>query len=288
MEIFQNNWIAIVMFFALVFILGFVRGCRSQHVHADNDNIKKQNNRGPSGLVAVLAAITWTLVFAAQTFSYEEIAVANGGTIRGAVKLTGRAPKLPPLAITKFKEICRDVPNETLVLGPGQGVRYAVVTLEGITRGRPLERETLHEMDNVKCRFAPRVLAAEMGQFIVFKNSDPILHTAHALFRGDQPQFNVGLYPGRISRKPLTNPGIVKIICEVHPWMTAYVAISDHPYHAVTDIYGHYLIQDVPPGTYRLTLWHESLGAQEKKVEVKTGAASEIDFTFDAAAGEIK
>src|SRR6185369_4494935 len=127
----------------------------------------------------------------------------------------------PSPSISKFKEICKDVPNESIVLGPGQGLRYAVVTLEGIAKGRPLEREVVHEIDNVKCRFAPRVIAAEVGQFVVFKNSDPILHTAHALFHGDQPQFNIGLYPGRVSRKPLTAPGIVQIICEVHPWMSA-------------------------------------------------------------------
>lgn len=229
-----------------------------------------------------------TLFFSLPSFGYEEIAVANGGAIRGTVTLDGKAPKLPPPSITKFKEICKDVPNESVVLGPGRGVRYAVITLEGLSKGRPLEREVVHEIDNVRCRFAPRVIAAEIGQFVVFKNSDPILHTAHALFNGDQPQFNIGLYPGRVSRKPLTAPGIVKIICEVHPWMSAYIAVTDHPYHAVTDIYGEYLLQDVPPGVYRLTLWHETLGKQEKKVEVKAGSVAQIDFSVSENAGSKK
>ena len=289
MEFIQDNWISILMFLAFAFFFGFVKGRGRRCADADGagDN-KKRTICGKIGCIAILTAIAWTLLFAVRAFTYEEVAVTNGGTIKGSVKLAGPAPRLVPPKITKFKDICRDVPNETLVLGPGRGLRYAVVTLENISRGRPLERETLHEMDNVNCRFAPRVIAAEVGQFMVFKNSDPILHTAHALFKGDQPQFNVGLYPGRISRKPVTNSGIVKIVCEVHPWMTAYAAISDHPYHAVTDIYGHYLIQDVPPGTYRLTLWHESLGVEEKKVEVKPGTVSEIDFTVSASAGEKK
>ena len=106
-----------------------------------------------------------------------------------------------------------------------------------------------------------------------------------AYFSGDQPQFNVGLYPGRVSRKPLIAPGMVKIICEVHPWMSAYVVVTDHPYHAVTDAYGEYLISEIPAGVYRLKVWHESLGTEEKQVEVKGGESRNVDFVFDVKSG---
>lgn len=218
-------------------------------------------------------------------FAYEEMAVTNGGTIKGKVKLSAKAPKLPPLDITKFKEVCQNVPNETLVIGPAQGIRYAVVTLEGITKGQPVEREVVHEMDNVKCRFLPHVVAASVGQFLLFKNNDPILHTAHALFKAGQPQFNIGLYPGRVSRKPLLNPGVVKIVCEAHPWMSAYVVVTEHPYHAVTDMYGDYDIRDVPPGVYKLKVWHETLGEQERQVEVKAAGTSQADFSLSYPSG---
>jgi len=227
--------------------------------------------------------------------AYEEVVVANGGMIKGAVKFQGSPPKLPTFPVTKFKDVCKTFPNETLVIGPKQGVRYAVVTLEGITKGKAVEKEAVHELDNSQCRFVPHVQAASVGQFVLLKNSDPILHTAHAYFEGGerfhapaQPQFNVGLYPGRISRKPLVSPGVAKILCEVHPWMIAYIVVTEHPYHAVTDIYGEYEIRDVPPGNYRLKVWHESLGIQEKQVEVKGGAVSNVDFNFVAPAGAKK
>ncbi|MGE5215363.1 MAG: carboxypeptidase regulatory-like domain-containing protein [Chloroflexota bacterium] len=218
-------------------------------------------------------------------YAYEEIAVKDGATIRGSVKLEGALPKLAPLQITKNKEFCKDVPNETLIVGPGRGLRYAVVTLEDITKGKAVERETSHELDNIHCRFSPHVQAASVGQFVVLKNSDPILHTAHAFFTKEQPQFNVGLYPGRVSRKPLIAPGVVNVRCEVHPWMSAYIIVTDHPYHAISDLYGEYELSDVPPGTYRLKVWHESLGTQEKRIEVKPGAAQIVDFTFHTTAG---
>ena len=218
-------------------------------------------------------------------YAYDEIVVKEGATIRGTIKVDGKLPKLAPPQITKYKEICKDAPNESLIIGPSHGLRYVVVTLEGIAKGKAVERETVHELDNVKCRFSPHVQAASVGQFVVFRNSDPVLHTAHALFYNEQPQFNIGLYPGRVSRKPLIAAGIVNIRCEVHPWMSAYIVVTDHPYHAVSDIYGEYEITDVPPGVYQLKFWHESLGTQERRIEIKSTAAQKVDFTFTPSSG---
>jgi plastocyanin len=239
-------------------------------------------------VIHLCVGISFIVLFSSTSAAYEEIAVNNGATIQGTVKLEGKLPKLPPpLQITKSKEICRNVPNETLIVGGGQGIRYAVVTLEGITKGIAVEKEAVHELDNLGCRFVPHVLAASIGQFVVFKNSDPILHTAHALFTSGQPQFNVGLYPGKVSRKPLVTPGVVKIVCEVHPWMSAYIVVADHPYYSVTDVYGEYLISDIPAGSYRLKVWQEILGTQEKTVEVKSGSSNKVDFVL-AAKPEVK
>lgn len=234
----------------------------------------------------VLVMALWVFaMFPRIVYSYEEIVVKDGATVRGAVKIDGALPKLAPLQITKYKEICKDVPNESLSVGPAQGVRFAVVTLEGVTKGKAVEKETVHELDNIKCRFTPHVQAASIGQFVLLKNSDPILHTVHALFTNDQPQFNVGLYPGRTSRKPLIAAGLVKIRCEVHPWMAAYIMVTEHPYHAVSDVYGEYELRDVPPGVYQVKVWHESLGTQEKRIEVKSAGTQKIDFTFTASPG---
>jgi len=234
--------------------------------------------------VLVLAVGVFAM-FPRLLYSYEEIVVKDGAIVRGAVKIAGAVPKVPPLQITKYKEICKDVPNESLSVGPGQGVRFAVVTLEGVTKGKAVEKETVHELDNMKCRFTPRVQAASIGQFVLLKNSDPILHTAHALFANDQPQFNVGLYPGRTSRKPLVAAGLVKIRCEVHQWMAAYIVVTEHPYHAVSDVYGEYELRDVPPGVYQLKVWHETLGTQEKRIEVKPAGTPKVDFTFTVSPG---
>lgn len=235
---------------------------------------------GGFGLALSLFAICPVAIFA-----YDEIVVKDGAIIRGAVKVEGKLPTLPPLQVTKYKEVCKDVPNESLVVGPGQGLRYAVITLEGIGKGKAIEKEAVHELDNIKCRFVPHMLVANVGQFVILKNTDPILHTAHAFFPTGQPQFNVGLYPGRVIRKPLIAPGIAKIVCELHPWMTAYIAVTEHPYHAISDVYGEYELTDIPAGVYQLKVWHESLGTQEKRIEVKPAATQKVDFTFAPSRG---
>jgi hypothetical protein len=235
--------------------------------------IKTGSKSGHAGMIVLV--IVFLMPF--RSWAYEEIAVANAGRISGAVKFQGQPPKLAPLQVTKAKEFCGAVPNETLVVGRGGEIRFAVITLEGVTKGVAVEREIVHELDNIKCSFVPHVRLASVGQWLLLKNTDPILHTAHAIFTG-QPQFNVGLYPGRLTRKPLVSAGVTKIICEVHPWMSAYVVVTEHPYHSITDLYGEYDIRDIPPGSYKLKVWHETLGTQEKQVEVRSGAVTKSDF----------
>jgi len=145
----------------------------------------------------ICSGILLLLILPAYARGYEETAVPNGGTIRGFVKVHGQLSRLKAPEVFKFKEVCKTVPNEELVIGRDRGVRYAVVVLEGMTKGKAVEREAVNELDNVNCRFVPHVQTASVGQWLVMKNSDPILHIAHAYFEDGQPQFNVALPPGK-------------------------------------------------------------------------------------------
>jgi plastocyanin len=214
------------------------------------------------------------------------VAAAPMGTITGTIRLAGDAPKRPALEVFKHKEVCGEsVPDDRLVVGPGGGVRYAVVTLTGVKAGRKPERDQTLVLDNRGCRFEPHVLTAEVGQWLELRNSDPVLHNADARI-GQETVFNVALPPGRQVRKPLARPGLMAITCDVrHTWMSAFVDVADHPYHAVTDTYGAYEIRDVPAGTYTLRVWQEELGTREQAVTVKDGATATADVTFAAREG---
>jgi carboxypeptidase family protein len=206
------------------------------------------------------------------------------GSVAGAVRLAGPVPERPPLEVFKNAEVCGRVPDDRLVIGPGGGVRYATVTIDGIHGGRKAEGDLTLVLDNRGCRFDPHVQVAEVGQWLELRNSDPILHNADARL-GQETLFNVALPPGRQVRKPLARPGLIAITCDVrHTWMSAFVAVADHPYHTVTDAYGDWEIRDVPPGDYTLRVWHEVLGTQETRVHVDAGRRATADVTYQPPA----
>jgi hypothetical protein len=206
-------------------------------------------------------------------------AVAAPGVVSGTVRLVGSVPARPPLPVFKHHEVCGEtVPDERLVVGPAGGVRYAVVTVEGVRDGKKPERDATLTLDNRECRFQPHVQVAEVGQWLEIVNSDPILHNADARM-GNETLFNVAVTPGRRVRKPLARPGLVAITCDVrHTWMSAYIEVAAHPYHTVTDLYGAYEIRELPPGEYKLRVWHEVLGTATLPFTVKDGGTAVVDI----------
>jgi SAM-dependent methyltransferase len=210
---------------------------------------------------------------------------AGAVSVAGTVKLAGPAPTPAALPVVKHGEVCgKSVADDRLVVGPGGGLRYAVVTIEGVHGGAKPERDLTHMLDNRACRFDPHVQVAEVRQWLELRNSDPILHNADAWI-GSEPIFNIGLPPAAVKREPLARPGLVAIHCDVgHTWMNAYVYVGEDPYHTVTDIYGDYEIPAVPPGTYKLRVWHEELGTLEQPLTVTSGKRTTVDVVYPASA----
>jgi hypothetical protein len=230
-----------------------------------------RRSRALARLLAIVVSLSGATVLAAD------------GTITGTVRLEGPVAKRPPLPVYKHAEVCGEgVEDERLVVGPSGGVRYAVVSLEGVRNGRAVDRSSAVLLDTAHCRFGPPVQVAEGGQVLEMHNSDPILHNVDAR-QGGTTLFNVALPPGRRVRKTLETPGLVAVTCDVrHTWMSAVIAVATHPYHTVTDLYGAWEIRDVPPGRYKLRVWHEQLGVREQDVEVPDGGTALADTTYPA------
>ena len=195
--------------------------------------------------------------------AYEAIEVTDGGTLTGVVRFAGTPPKLPPLAVNKNREVCGDEkPSEALVVGADGGVRGSVILVEGVARGKKATGEVV--LDNHRCLFVSHVTALAAGERARVKNSDPILHNTHG-FMGKPTVFNLAL-PNKdqmidITRR-LTKPGVIRVLCDAHPHMFAWVVVHDSPYVAVTDDRGAFKIDSIPPGTYKVTMWHEGFRAK--------------------------
>jgi plastocyanin len=225
-------------------------------------------------------------VYAVVLLAASSVWAEPSGILRGTVTLAGPPPTRAPLPVLKNEHVCGPgVPDDRLVVGARGGLRYAVVTVEGV-RGRPPERDLTLVLDNRACRFHPHVQVAEVGQWLEIVNSDPILHNADATL-GPETIFNVALPPGRHVRKPLARAGVVTVTCDVrHTWMKAFVVVADHPYHTVTDIDGAYEVRDLPPGRYTMRVWHEELGTREQTVTIAAGAAATADVSYPSTAEE--
>jgi plastocyanin len=133
-------------------------------------------------------------------------------------------------------------------------------------------------------RFLPHVLAVRVGTPVEFPNYDPIFHNAFSSFSGQI--FDVGLYPPQTSRTVVfKRSGIVRVFCNIHPTMSAIIAVLDSPWFAVSGRSGAFTIQDVPPGEYRVQVFHEratesTLKALERKVTLTAGDLALPAFTI--------
>jgi hypothetical protein len=201
--------------------------------------------------------------YEASARAYEEATVADGGTLRGTVRFAGALPKLDPVPVTRHRDVCGEQKtSEALVIGPDRGVKGAVVKIEGVTRGKKTGGDLV--LDNAGCALVPHVSAVMAGTRARVRSSDPVVHHTVGV-AGAATVFNLAL-PSKgqevdITRR-LATPGVVRVGCEVHPHMSAWLVIHDSPYVATTDERGAFRIDGIPPGTYTVTLWHEGFRAK--------------------------
>ena len=139
----------------------------------------------------------------------------------------------------------------------------------------PAEKPVL---DQRKLTFLPHVLPVLKGSTIEFPNNDTIRHNVFSPSRSAR-RFNLGLYPaGATKDVKFDRVGVVPLLCNVHSEMSAFIVVLPNPYFATTDKDGNFTIENVPPGTYTLTFWHERLKPQSAKVPVKAEKATKVTF----------
>jgi plastocyanin len=204
---------------------------------------------------------------------------AGAAAIKGKVQYVGPAvePKKLPVTIDQF--VCgKDKDDEDLVLSAQRGVRNAVVSLAAPPPGAKWEFSTAPVfLDQRQCVFVPRVTLVPAGGTVEFLNSDRLLHNIHSAGRANTV-FNRTQPRARTIPITFAKPEIVRINCDLHGWMRAWVVVMDHPFYAVTGAEGEFALTNVPPGRYTLSVWHETLGTVTKDVTVgETDATTVIE-----------
>jgi len=202
-------------------------------------------------------------------------AAARSGTIRGRVEVrrsvaaSDRRPLVAELS-TPESVAARDAVDRN----------RSVVYLESAPRGAFEQSEPGRAvLDQRNETFVPHVLAITTGTVVDFPNSDRIYHNVFSLSK--TKRFDLGRYPvGHSKQVRFDQPGIVRVFCDIHSHMNAFILVFSHPFYALSDVEGRYRIENVPPGTYNVVAWNEGTSTDPKSVTVHDGSITELDFSL--------
>ncbi|MFQ5957534.1 MAG: carboxypeptidase regulatory-like domain-containing protein [Candidatus Brocadiales bacterium] len=238
-------------------------------------------------LLAVLAQVIWLLGFAPPAWcKYEVIEVKNGCTISGSVRFVGDIPELEMLVVDKDLHVCGMTtrPTQKLIVDKEtRGIKNAVVYIENIIKGKEFGEKWHYVVDQVACEFTPHVLVVPTNSTLEVRNSDPMAHNVHA-YSLKNATFNESI-PSRGT--PITKSfpleEMIKIGCDRHRWMRAWVVVREDPYYDLTWFDGTFKITNIPAGSYRVGVWHEAfeeyiLSRQTQHVKTMPNQEIRLDF----------
>ena len=211
--------------------------------------------------------------------------LAGAADITGKVTLKGTPkPEIPiQLDATCGKLQPKPVTTRHYVVGADKGLANVFVYIKQGAQKTPAAGEG-PVLDQVGCMYEPYVLGVVTGQKFKVRNSDPLLHNVHATPKTNK-EFNFAqVSKGQVNEKSFDQPEVlVRMKCDVHQWMFAYVGVVDHPYFAVTDKDGNFTIKNVPPGKYTVEAVHQKAAPTGKTAEVEAGKSVNFEIEVPAS-----
>jgi plastocyanin len=199
--------------------------------------------------------------------------------ITGTVTFAGPAPSVSSVGVTSDVSACGssqpDPAGPVVKDGKLAGV---VVHLEGTVKGTDPRKHAV-TVNQKGCRYIPHTQSATVGDELDIPNSDAVTHNVHG-YAGDTGLFNEPTMAGGKTTQSLSDPGPVHLKCDIHPWMSGWIQVFDHPYHGTSDESGAFELPAPPPGDYDLVAWHEKLGEKKLKVKVTADGDVKVDVAY--------
>jgi plastocyanin len=195
--------------------------------------------------------------------------LSRAETIKGNIRYVGAPIQKKNTPVTIDQYICgKEKEPEDLLLSSNKGIRNAVVSLQNIPPGAKRDWNfPAAKMDQKQCSFIPRIVIVPVGGMVEFLNSDRLLHNVRSAGK-ENPPFNRAQPHARSISFAFKQPELLRVDCDLHSWMRGWVVVADHPFYAVTNDQGEFVLENVPRGKYMLQVWQESLGNVTQEVVV--------------------
>ena len=272
--------------------------------------------------VLIVCTCAFILVLAQVTQAYEEVSVVDGGALTGTVALDGRVPGPKGYNLTTLPDAvyCGRISDgrgwrllQPFNVGPKGEFRRVIVFLEAIEQGKPFGEYTPPRIEAVDCLFRPFMNVVRDLQDVVVVNMDPAMHDIQAYetsHLGPRVLFNV---PLPISKRYSSEAGLTaKVIkhyegmpitqtvkmtkgrriftmqCGFHAYMESWALVADHPYYTITDDEGRFRLADIPPGTYKVKVWHPYTRDDiEQTVTIEPNKETSLALNVEAPTGRL-
>lgn len=210
---------------------------------------------------------------------------STAGNVEGVINFAGTPPEMAAVDMSDEPACAEryDSPptRQDVLVEDGRLANVFVYVKEGLEDMTFPAPSGAVLIDQEGCRYVPHVSGVQVGQDLTFANSDGLLHNINAT-PSENRGFNISQPVEMETTRTFTAPEVmIPIRCDVHGWMSAYVGVLPHPYHAVTGSDGSFDLSTLPPGDYVIEAWHERYGTSTANVTVVTGETAEITFDFD-------
>jgi len=222
----------------------------------------------------------------AEKVVYFKVDPATAGTISGKILFTGKAAPAKKVDMEEDPQCNKlhktPVLDRPVAVNKNGTLANVFVYIKGGLEGKKFEPPSFAAvMDQKGCWFEPRVLGIQTGQEFAVTNSDPVTHNIHPRAHVNR-EWNQSQPAGSppLQRRYVAREIMIRVKCNIHSWMHAWIGVVDNPYFEVTGSDGSFTLKNVPPGEYTIAAWQEELGEQEQHVTVAASGKAEVAFTF--------
>jgi len=239
-----------------------------------------QGNPTP-GSTSVTSSIT-SSTNVTTTGGNSEVNVWGTGTIKGTIEFKGTPPIMKVPKKRSEADICKNkkIKHNAVVIKNGK-LKDVFIGIMDEQLESEYSASVIKKVDQQNCVYVPRIQSVLVDQQFIISNSDATTHNINSTI-GSEVLFNKAHPKGALDiNVSYEEPGIYRLKCDIHPWMRAFVIVTDNPFNTISNSVGSYTIKMIPPGTYKLVAWHSQFGKKTVHISIEDNRTSFASFTYD-------